>query len=56
MSDNGTFLAQLEPIFEGMRKAESLNCDHRPRVAAILAADVVGSRRVGEEGEDGQPH
>jgi hypothetical protein len=52
MSDNGTFLTQVEPILEGMYRAESLNGDRRPSCHRILAADVVGSRRVVEERKD----
>ena len=47
-SDNPKYLAQLEPIFDGMRKAEVPN--DRTRSPAILAAKVVGfSRPLGED-------
>ena len=43
MSDDPTYLAQLEPVLEGMRKAGVPEAMTAPRcLAAILAADVVG--------------
>ena len=51
VSDAPTFLAQLEPIFEGMRMAgvpRAMTATRR--LAAILAVDVVGySRLMGED-------
>ena len=51
MSDNPTYLAQLESIFEGLRKARSpRTMIAARRLAAILAVDFRGySRLVGED-------
>ncbi len=51
MSDDPTYLARLEPILEGLRKAGAARTmTAARRLAAILAADVVGySRLMGED-------
>ena len=51
MSDDPTYLAQLEPLLEGMRKAGSPRAmTAARRLAAIMAVDVVGySRLMGED-------
>jgi len=54
-SDDPTYLGHAEGILEGMRKAGVPEMTAARRLAAILAADVVGySRLMGGDGEGGQ--
>ena len=50
LSDDPTYLAQLDAIFEGLRKAGVPRMTAARRLAAILAVDIVGySRLMGED-------
>ena len=50
MSDDPTYLAQLEPLLEGLRKAGVPNNDGARRLAAIPAVAFMGySRLTGED-------